>query len=204
MIYIITGGPATGKGTRANILSKKINVPHISTGDLLRKESEKNKEIAEKLSKGELITDELITKILYNRIIEKDCDNGFIIDGYPRTYPQVLMLDEMLNKLNKKIYKVIELVIPDELAFKRILERKSCSICKKSYGIDFSPIVENVCDKCGGKLVIRTDDTEETLRKRLDTYKKNSKEILGFYDKMGILKTIDASAHPEEIVEVVE
>ena len=79
MIYIITGGPATGKGTRANILSKKINVPHISTGDLLRKESEKNKEIAEKLSKGELITDELITKILYNRIIEKDCDNGFII-----------------------------------------------------------------------------------------------------------------------------
>ena len=204
MIYIITGGPATGKGTRANILSKKINVPHISTGDLLRKESEKNKEIAEKLSKGELITDELITKILYNRIIEKDCDNGFIIDGYPRTYPQVLMLDEMLNKLNKKIYKVIELVIPDELAFKRILERKSCSICKKSYGIDFSPIVENVCDKCGGKLVIRTDDTEETLRKRLDTYKKNSKEILEFYDKMGILKTIDASAHPEEIVEVVE
>ena len=204
MIYIITGGPATGKGTRANILSKKINVPHISTGELLRKEANENIEIADKLAKGELITDELITKILYNRIIEKDCENGFILDGYPRTYPQVVMLDEMLKKLNRSIYRVVELVIPDELAFKRILERKTCSKCKKSYGIDFSPVVENICDKCGGKLIIRTDDTEETLRKRLDTYKENSKAILEHYNEIGILRTIDASAHPEEIVEVVE
>ncbi len=204
MIYIITGGPATGKGTRANILSKKVNVPHISTGELLRKEASENIEIADKLAKGELITDELITKILYNRIIEKDCDNGFILDGYPRTYPQVVMLDEMLKKLNRSIYRVVELVIPDELAFKRILERKTCSKCKKSYGIDFPPVVENICDKCGGKLIIRTDDTEETLRKRLDTYKENSKAILEHYNEIGILRTIDASAHPEEIVEVVE
>ena len=204
MIYIITGGPATGKGTRANILSKKVNVPHISTGELLRKEASENIEIANKLAKGELITDEIITKILNNRIIEKDCDNGFILDGYPRTYPQVVMLDEMLKKLNRSIYRVVELVIPDELAFKRILERKTCSKCKKSYGIDFPPIVENICDKCGGKLIIRTDDTEETLRKRLETYKENSKAILEHYKKIGILRTIDASAHPEEIVEVVE
>lgn len=204
MIYIITGGPATGKGTRANILSKKVNVPHISTGELLRKEAIQNTEIANKLAKGELITDEVITKILYNRIIEKDCNNGFILDGYPRTYPQVLLLDEMLNKLNRSIYRVVELVIPDELAFKRILERKICSKCKKSYGIDFPPVIEDICDKCGGKLIVRSDDTKETLEKRLATYKENAKKILEHYNNIGILKTIDASEHPEEIVNVVE
>jgi adenylate kinase len=204
MIYIITGGPATGKGTRSKILSNFFNIPHISTGELLRNEAKVNEKIAKKLSNGELITDELITKILYDRITKKDCENGFILDGYPRTFSQIELLDNMFEKIGVKLDKVIELVIDDELAFKRILERQVCKKCKKAYGIDFPPVNKGICDVCGGELVVRTDDTEEILAKRIATYKKNSKKILEHYNKIGLLKTIDASDHPEKIIEEVK
>ena len=120
MIYVLTGGPATGKGTRATILAKELGIPHIATGDMLREVALNNKEIREKLQRGELISDDIITNLLEKRIKEPDCNNGFVLDGYPRTYRQAELLDELLNKLNRKITKVMELVVPDELAFKRI------------------------------------------------------------------------------------
>lgn len=201
MVYIITGGPATGKGTRSDILSNALNIPHISTGDILREVATRDEDVRNKLSRGELISDEIITKLLSERLEQDDCKNGFILDGYPRTLAQIELLNEVLEKLGKKIDRVIELVVPDELAFKRILERKKCVNCGKTYGIDFPPVVENVCDDCGGKLEIRTDDTKETLKKRIDTYKNNSKDILEYYRNKGLLKTVDASTHSERIVE---
>ena len=201
MVYIITGGPATGKGTRSDILSNALNIPHISTGDILREVATRDEDVRNKLSRGELISDEIITKLLSERLEQDDCKNGFILDGYPRTLAQIELLNEVLEKLGKKIDRVIELVVPDELAFKRILERKKCVNCGKTYGIDFPPVVENVCDDCGGKLEIRTDDTKETLKKRIDTYKNNSKGILEYYRNKGLLKTVDASTHSERIVE---
>ena len=204
MIYILTGGPATGKGTRSDILAKALDIPHISTGEILREVSKTNEDIANKLSRGELISDEVITQLLKDRITKEDCKKGFILDGYPRTLSQVDLLDDLLNELGRKITKVIELTAPDELVYKRILERRQCSKCGKMYGIDFPPRVENVCDVCGGKLVIRTDDTKETLKARIDTYKKNSKEILEYYKNKGLLKTIDSSSHPERMVEEIK
>ncbi len=200
MIYILTGGPATGKGTRSDILANALNIPHISTGDMLREESRKNEEMANALSKGILVSDETITRLLDERISNDDCKDGFILDGYPRTLKQVELLNNLLNEKNRKITKVIELTVPDELAFRRILERKQCEKCGKMYGIDFPPKIEDVCDVCGGKLVIRTDDTKETLKRRIDTYKANSKDILEYYKNTGLLITVDASAHPENIV----
>lgn len=204
MNYILTGGPATGKGTRSEILSKALGIAHISTGDILREVSKKDETMKDMLSKGILIPDETMTKLLKERLMQDDCKKGFILDGYPRTINQVYELEKILDEMGVKIDKVIELTVPDELAFKRILERKKCEKCGKMYGIDFPPRVENVCDVCGGKLVIRTDDTKETLKARIDTYKKNSKEILEYYKNKGLLKTIDSSSHPERMVEEIK
>ena len=204
MIYIFTGGPATGKGTRADILAEYLGIPHISTGDMLREAGESNKEIAEKLSKGMLISDDDITNMLKERINREDCKKGFILDGYPRTIEQVYSLNKMLEENKRSITKVFELVVPDELAFRRILERKKCEECGRAYGIDFPSKIEDVCDDCGGKLVIRADDTKETLKARIDTYKEKSKEILDYYKKVGLLKTIDASCHPERVVDDIK
>ena len=201
MIYILTGGPATGKGTRSEILAKALNIPHIATGDMLREVAQTNKDIADKLQNGVLISDDIITKLLEERIIKEDCKEGFVLDGYPRTYKQAELLDEILKKHNRSITKVMELVVPDELAFKRILERKKCEKCGKVYGIDFPPKVEDVCDDCGGHLSVRTDDTKETLLKRINTYRENAKAILEYYKNKGLLMTVDASHNPETVVE---
>lgn len=201
MIYILTGGPATGKGTRSEILARALNIPHIATGDMLRAVAQENEEIREKLQRGELISDEIITGLLEERLKKEDCEAGFVLDGYPRTYKQAELLEELLAKLGREITKVMELTVPDELAFKRILERKKCEECGEMYGIDFPPKVEDVCDKCGGHLSVRTDDTRETLSRRINTYRENAKAILDFYREKGLLMTVDASANPETVVD---
>ena len=201
MIYILTGGPATGKGTRSEILAKALNIPHIATGDMLREVAQTNEDIAQRLQRGELISDDVITKLLEERITREDCKDGFVLDGYPRTYRQAELLDEILAKHNMSITKVMELVVPDELAFKRILERKKCENCGRVYVIDFPSKVEDVCDDCGGHLSVRTDDTRETLAKRINTYRENAKAILEFYREKGLLMTVDASHNPESVVE---
>ena len=201
MIYILTGGPATGKGTRSEILAKALNIPHIATGDMLREVAQTNEDIAQRLQRGELISDDVITKLLEERITREDCKGGFVLDGYPRTYRQAELLDGILAKHNMGITKVMELVVPDELAFKRILERKKCENCGRVYGIDFPSKVEDVCDDCGGHLSVRTDDTRETLAKRINTYRENAKAILEFYREKGLLMTVDASHNPESVVE---
>ena len=201
MIYVITGGPATGKGTRSDILAKALDIAHISTGDILREVAKTNEDIKNRLSRGELISDEIITDLLRERLSKEDCKKGFILDGYPRTLNQIHLLNNLLDEMGRKIDKVIELTAPDELVFKRILERKSCPNCGRMYEIDFPSKVEDICDDCGSHLEVRTDDTKETLQARIDTYKNNSKEILDYYRNVGLLKTVDSSAHPEEIVE---
>lgn len=201
MVYVITGGPATGKGTRSEILSKSLNIPHISTGDILRDVATKNEIIREKLERGELIDDEIITKLLEERLSMEDCKDGFILDGYPRTLQQIKLLDKVLEKIGKKVDKVIELTVPDELVYKRILERKKCENCGRMYGIDFPSKIANVCDDCGGVLSVRSDDTKETLKNRIETYRKNSKEILEYYKNIGLLKSVDSSGNSERIVQ---
>lgn len=204
MIYLMMGGPATGKGTRSKFLSEAIDIPHISTGELLREKSKEESYLQTELAKGKLIDDRIITNILEERIIKPDCKKGFILDGYPRTLNQCYLLDELLKRLNRSITKVIELTAPEDLVYKRILERRKCEKCGRMYGVDFPPKQKDICDDCGSILEARTDDTRETLKKRIETYKENSKEILDYYKNKGLLKIVDSSAHPEEIVNDVK
>lgn len=201
MIFVMLGGPATGKGTVSKLISKKNNIPHISTGSLLR-DGEINKQVRDEISSGKLASDELVASLLNTRILEDDCVNGFVLDGFPRNRKQVDILNNMLSKLNLKVDKVLELVVDDKLACKRILERKQCEKCGKIYGIDFKSKDDITCDVCGGSLVIRSDDTEETLKTRIKIYKENSKEIIEYYKLQGILTTIDSSS-PEKVLEMI-
>lgn len=203
MFYTILGGPAAGKGTMSKILCEELHIPHISTGDLLRKLSETNPDIAEKLSNGLHISDDIVTELLYKRIILEDCSNGCVTDGYPRSLEQAIALDDILAKLGKKLTKAIQLTVPDEIVFKRILERRECPKCKRSYGVNFPSKVENICDDCKCELTTRTDDTEETLKTRIDLYNAKVQPIINYYRDKGILVTIDASDSPEKILEVI-
>lgn len=203
MIYVILGGPATGKGTRSDILAEKLKIPHISTGELLRIAAEKDDDLNQKLSKGELISDDIVNELLYVRLNKPECKDGFILDGYPRKIEQAYALEAMMRKLNMQITEVLELVISDELAVKRVLGRKECPVCGKSFGIDFPSAKGDYCDECGAKLETRSDDTEETLKHRIDTYRTLSKPVLEYYKKKGILRTIDSSSHPENITKQV-
>lgn len=169
MIYVMLGGPATGKGTRSEILSHKLEISHISTGEILRVAAEKNNDIKQKLSKGELITDDIINELLYIRLSRNDCKNGFVLDGYPRKIDQAFALEAMMRKLNMEITEVIELVVSTKIAFDRVLGRRECPACGKSFGVDFPSTKGDFCDQCGEKLIKRSDDTEETLKKRIDT-----------------------------------
>jgi adenylate kinase len=198
------GGPATGKGTRSEILADKLKIPHISTGEILRVAAERNEDIRNKLSNGELIPDDVINELLYRRLIRQDCKNGFVLDGYPRKLEQVYALEAMMRKLEMKITKVIELVVPEEIVFKRVLERRECPDCGKSFGIDFPSMNGEYCDECGGKLVVRSDDTKETLKKRIETYEMLSRPILDYYKKRGMLKTVDSSSHPEKVLDMLK
>lgn len=204
MIYIMLGGPATGKGTRSEILSDKLKIPHISTGEILRTAAERNNEIKQKLSNGELIPDDVVNELLYRRLIRQDCKNGFILDGYPRKIEQVYALEAMMRKLNKRITQVIELVVPDEIVYKRVLGRRECSECGKSFGVDFPSLNGEYCDECGGRLITRSDDTKETVKKRIDAYAILSKPILEYYKKRGLLRTIDSSSHPRTILDIIK
>lgn len=200
MIYIMLGGPATGKGTRSEILSSELNIPHISTGEILREKAISDLNIKEKLEQGILIPDEIINEMLFERLKQEDCKKGFVLDGYPRKMEQVYAFEDMIKKLNMEITEVIELQVPKELAFRRILERKECPKCGKAFGIDFPSKDGDNCDNCGEKLVVRSDDTKEVLEKRIETYNKMSKPIIEYYKSKNLHTVVDASNHPEKVL----
>jgi adenylate kinase len=178
MRLILIGPQGSGKGTQAKILSAKLGIPHISTGDLLRSaKGELRKEIDSYIVKGNLYPDEKMLKILEERFKQKDCNKGFILDGFPRNLKQAKMLDSIT-----KVDKVIEISISDEESVRRLSGRVACSLCGADFNnITMPPKVAGVCDKCEGKLVQRADDTEEAIRKRLEIYHNDTEPILEHY-----------------------
>ena len=184
MKLIFVGPQGSGKGTQAKRISKKLGFCHISSGDLLREcEGDLKVEVDKVMSRGELVSDELIVKILRERIKEDDCAKGFILDGFPRNVSQV----EELKKITE-IDKVVEIAISDEESVRRISGRRGCEKCGAIYNINTSPRpkVEGVCDECGGKLFQRKDDNEEALKKRLRVYHEETESILKMYTFMRI------------------
>ncbi len=191
---IFIAPPAAGKGTQSEMLVEKYGYKHISTGDLLRAEvasgSALGKNLEEKMKNGELISDEIVNELLINAL--KDDDKPFILDGYPRTMKQALYLNEILDKVNRKIGSVIYLDVKEDVACDRACGRLVCEKCGSVFHkVTNKPKVLGVCDNCGGVLISRSDDNEETFRVRFKTYVDNAKPILDYYEEQGLLRVVD-------------
>ena len=196
MVIIMLGAPGTGKGTIAGILSKNLNIPQVSTGDIFRKHIKEGTELgqlAEKyISKGQLVPDEVTVGLVENRLDEEAVKEGRILDGFPRTVRQAEELDEMLQKRNRKVDMVINLTTPEEEIIERIVNRRVCSNqeCKAVYNLILNPPKkEGLCDKCGAELVQRKDDTVETVKSRLENYFVQTSPLVDYYTNKGNLIT---------------
>ncbi len=196
---VFTGAPGCGKGTQARILKEKIAIAHLSTGEMLRAEAAKGTplglEIKELIDGGNLVPDEMIIKMLSERIDQDDCKNGFILDGFPRTLPQAEVLEEMLSKKGIKLDAVIEIQVPDEIIMERILGRYSCMTCGAGYHDKFQkPKVYGVCDVCGGTdFYRRVDDNRSTVQNRLVNYRALTYPTIPYFEKKGLLRCVDGT-----------
>lgn len=200
MIIIMLGAPATGKGSVAALLSEKYNIPTISSGDIFRKhiseKTEIGKELDSYMSKGELVPDEIVLKMLQERLEEDDVKNGAILDGFIRTVAQADAFDKMLEKMNEKIDVVVNLETPEDEILERIVNRRICTNkdCKSVYNLVLHPPKkEGICDKCGSPLEQRSDDTLEKTKNRLKIYHKETEPLVEYYAKTGALYTTTLS-----------
>lgn len=198
MNIIFLGAPGSGKGTQASLLSKNLEIESIATGDLLRKEVEKNSiigNIAKKqMESGALVSDEVVIDIIKEKIVTKNCEKGFILDGFPRNINQALKLEEMFNNLDKKINKVFNFEVEEDVLVKRIAGRYICKKCGAVYNRYFKPtVMEGKCDNCdSNEFETRSDDNELTVKNRLKVYKESSFPLIEYYKKKHLLVSIDA------------
>lgn len=199
------GAPGSGKGTRAVALCEVLNVVQVATGDLFRNNIKGGTELGKLaksyIDKGELVPDEVTASMVKDRLQQPDCQNGFILDGFPRTIKQADMLEKILSDIGQEISYVLYLDVSDEEILKRISGRLICEKCQAPYHTIFSPSkVEGVCDKCGGKLYQRDDDKPETVKKRLEVFRKNTFPLVAYYEKKGILVKLDAEMSKTGVV----
>lgn len=204
---ILIAAPAAGKGTEAVKIKEQYNMPHISTGDLLRAARDTNPVIAEYQDRGELVPFDIVLGLLKDRITQSDCDNGYILDGFPRDLKQAKAYDEILKETGKDAGVVIVLDVDKDIAASRISGRWSCPNCGKIYNIenaDMKPKVEGKCDDCDSDLTHRDDDNKEVYEERYNSYLKNTEPLIEYYNKKGILYHVDSSVTPEYTHEQVE
>ena len=211
MNIVMMGAQGTGKGTVAGILKDELSIPHISTGDIFRKNITEKTELGQIASKyiddGNLVPDEVTNAMVKARLNETDCDNGFILDGYPRNIAQAIELDKMLEDKSKKIEYVINLTLDMSEIMSRITNRRICSNsdCKEVYNLVSKPtMVPGICDKCGSKIVQRADDSDkEAIKKRLDTYFSQTEPLIDYYNDKGIVHIVKSNKSPREIVDEI-
>ena len=195
---ILLGPPGAGKGTQAVNIVDKYGVPHISTGDIFRANikngTELGKRAQEYMNRGELVPDDLVIEIATTRLLEDDCKNGFLLDGFPRTVYQAEKLDEFLAAHGSKIDKVLDIAVEKEELITRLTGRRVCKACGASYHVvNIPPKTEGICDRCGGELIQRADDTIETVANRIDVYEKQTKPLVDYYEKAGNIAHIDGA-----------
>jgi len=203
MNIVILGSPGVGKGTYAKILSDKYNIPRISVGDLFRKairdETELGKKIKDYVSRGDLVPDEMVIELVKERLQKDDCKNGFFLDGFPRTIAQAEAMEYF-----KKIDKVLNFVASDWIIMSRLGGRRTCRECGAIYHVkEIPPRVEGICDRCGGRLYQRSDETPQAIKNRLRVYREKTKPVVGYFRKRGLLAEVEASYAFEEVGKVI-
>jgi adenylate kinase len=204
MKIIMLGAPGAGKGTQADKICAKYNIPHISTGDIFRANIKNNTELGQKaksyMDKGELVPDELVVDLVVDRIKADDCTNGYVLDGFPRTIPQAEALDAALAAINDKVDYAINVEVPDENIINRMSGRRACVACGATYHIVHIPTkVEGVCDKCGAELILRDDDKPETVKNRLNVYHEQTQPLIDYYTAKNILHEVDGTKAMEDV-----
>lgn len=213
MKIIMLGAPGAGKGTQAKKIAAKYGIPHISTGDIFRANIKNGTELGKKaktyMDQGLLVPDELVVDLVVDRVKQEDCGDGYILDGFPRTIPQAEALDAALARIEEKVDHAVNVEVPDENIINRMSGRRACLACGATYHIVHIPTkVEDICDTCGGKLVLRDDDKPETVKKRLDVYHEQTQPLIEYYTNKGILTEVDGTKDMEDvfsaIVKVIE
>lgn len=208
MNLILFGPPGAGKGTQAEKISQSYGIPHIATGDILRRAVAKGtplgKEAKSYMDKGELVPDEVVIGIVGERLAEPDCENGFVLDGYPRTIEQAEALSRILDGMGRKIDLVLNISASDEELIKRLSRRRVCNSCEAVYHLDFDPPQQkDICDNCGGRLYQRADDKEETIQRRLEVYREQSEPLIDYYQKKSLLFSVaEKGSIPEVFAEI--
>ena len=208
MKIIMLGAPGAGKGTQAKMIAEKYSIPHISTGDIFRANIKNGTELGKKaksyMDKGQLVPDELTLDLIMDRFKEDDCKNGYVLDGFPRTIPQAEALDTALKANGEKVDFAIDVDVPDENIVKRMGGRRACVNCGATYHIVYSPTkVEGKCDKCGEELIVRDDDKPETVLSRLEVYHNQTQPLIDYYNKQGILKTVDGTVDMKDVFKAI-
>ncbi len=204
MHLILFGAPGVGKGTQAKLISKNFNIPQISTGDMLRDavkdETELGKKASLLMNQGKLVPDEIMLELIRDRISHNDCKSGFILDGFPRTIAQAKELDKLFSELQLPDVTCIEIYVPDEEIINRLVSRRLCEQCGTDYNLITNPPPENMrCDKCGGTIIQRKDDNEETISNRLKVYLAQTAPLKEYYQHKGAFYSIDGLRSIEEI-----
>ncbi|MEE3481587.1 MAG: adenylate kinase [Lachnospiraceae bacterium] len=208
MKIIMLGAPGAGKGTQAARMAEKYHIPHISTGDIFRANIRDNTELGQKaksyMDKGLLVPDELTCDLVMDRISQDDCRDGFILDGFPRTIPQAEALTKALEAKGTAMDAAVDVEVPDENIINRMGGRRFCPVCGATYHVvALPPKKEGICDNDGAALVIRDDDKPETVKKRLDVYHEQTQPLIDYYQKAGILKTVDGTKSADEVFEAI-
>lgn len=205
---VLLGPPGAGKGTQASRISEKYGIPHISTGDIFRSNvkggTPLGKKAKEYMNKGLLVPDELVCELVEDRVLKDDCQNGFLLDGFPRTIFQAERFDGFLEKQGGELDKVIDIEVEEAVLLPRMLGRRVCRGCGKTYHIThMPPKTEGVCDQCGGEVYQREDDSEETVQSRLKVYEDQTSPLIKYYGKKQKLAEIDGSLNPEEVFSAI-
>lgn len=208
MKIVMLGAPGAGKGTQAKMIAEKYGIPHVSTGDIFRanikNKTELGAEAKKYMDQGLLVPDELTVKILLDRVARADCRNGYVLDGFPRTIPQAEVLDQALEKIGDQIDFAVNVSVPDENIVKRMSGRRACVGCGATYHIEhIPPKKEGICDTCGMELILREDDKPETVQNRLNVYHSQTKPLIEFYQKKGILQTVDGTVDMKAVFDAI-
>ena len=208
MKLIMLGAPGAGKGTQAKKIAEKYNIPHISTGDIFRANIKNGTELGQKaktyMDQGLLVPDELVVDLVMDRFAQPDCENGYVLDGFPRTIPQAEALDAALEKAGAKIDYAINVEVPDENIIRRMSGRRACVACGATYHlVHIPPKTEGICDTCGKELILRDDDKPETVQKRLDVYHEQTQPLIDYYTKQGALVEVDGTVDMEDVFNAI-